>query len=111
METIKFPEYPMVNNYFSLSGGNIMFKHISIGVTACFFSIVAFINSTYAVSQTDSLKMEQHIEEVKRTHPQEYQKMVERAGGDIVDCLSCHFNLKFKKDPSEPKHPKFPPSR
>jgi len=88
-----------------------MFKNISIGVISCFFLIVAFINATSAASQTDPVQMDQHIEDVKRTHPQEYQEMVEKAGGHLVDCLSCHNNLKLKKDPSESKHLKFPPTR
>ena len=88
-----------------------MFKNILIGVITCFFLMVAFTNATSAASRIDPVQMDQHIEDVKRTNPQEYQKMVDKAGGNIVDCLSCHVNLKLKKDPSESKHLKFPPTR
>ncbi len=34
--------------------------------------------------------MQEHIEKMKLSNPEEYDAMIERAGGIITDCCSCH---------------------
>ena len=34
--------------------------------------------------------LKRHINKVQRTNPEQYQAMVERAGGNITGCVSCH---------------------
>jgi hypothetical protein len=47
----------------------------------------------YAETSTNPDAMQEHIEEVQLSNPEEYQAMLERAGGTITDCCSCHIEL------------------
>ncbi len=42
------------------------------------------------LKQEDIEKMQRHVEKVKITNPGKYQNMIERAGGNITGCCSCH---------------------
>jgi hypothetical protein len=56
----------------------------------------------------DPVRMQRHVDKVKITHPVQYQDMLEKAGGVIVDCTSCHGDMKTKKLPSEYRFPRSP---
>ncbi len=63
---------------------------------------------TAAASKPNPVKMQRHVDKVKITHPAKYQEMLQKAGGQIEDCLSCHNDMKTKKDPSEYRLPRRP---
>ncbi len=63
---------------------------------------------TVAASKPDPVRMQRHVDKVKITHPAKYQKMLQKTGGQIEDCLSCHKDMKTKKDPSEFRAPRRP---
>ncbi|RJR22638.1 MAG: hypothetical protein C4581_00775 [Nitrospiraceae bacterium] len=52
----------------------------------------------YAASQGNPVFMQDHIEQVKRKNPVAYQEMVDKAGGNVTSCLSCHTDLDKKKN-------------
>lgn len=51
-----------------------------------------------AGSKTEDAEMEKfmkkHIEEVKLKNPAKYKAVVDKAGGNITSCTSCHQNIK-----------------
>ena len=55
-------------------------------------------NLVYAAAQRNPATMQNHIEKVKRKNPAEYQKMVDKAGGNITNCISCHTDIGKKKN-------------
>ena len=50
---------------------------------------------SYADSETDAVLMQEHLNKVKRTKPEKYQAMVQRAGGkgQVKNCGSCHVEV------------------
>lgn len=38
-------------------------------------------------------QMKKHIEKVKLSNPGKYQEMMQKTGGNIIDCLSCHVEV------------------
>ncbi len=44
-------------------------------------------------TQEDMQKMQRHIEKVKISNLGKYQTMIQRAGGNITHCCSCHVEL------------------
>ena len=42
-------------------------------------------------------QMQRHIEKVKIKSPQKYRAMVQEAGSNITDCLSCHKDIIKRK--------------
>jgi hypothetical protein len=52
---------------------------------------------SYAGPRMNPDLMQNHIEKVKRTSPGKYQSMVQRAGGNITDCCSCHKEIAYQK--------------
>lgn len=71
-------------------------KSIMTVVFLCLLSGIGV--NTYAqppkISSVDLKEnMQRHIEKVKIKSPQKYQTMVQRAGGNITDCLSCHVEV------------------
>ncbi len=64
-----------------------MIKNVSITI-----ALIVFILSgvSYADSPKGQKIMQRHIDKVKRTKPVEYRKMIERAGENIQNCISCH---------------------
>ncbi len=85
----------------------IMNKTLVYFITILCFSFVA-VSLPDAKTKPDPVKMQRHIDEVKVTHPSEYQDMMDNAGGIIEDCTSCHRDLKIKKLPHEYKFPRSP---
>ncbi len=81
----------MAKSCFEVSKGVfVMARGISILTIVCLSVLFGMGVISYAGSGKNAAFMQQHIEEVKRTKPKEYQAMVERAGGTITDCSSCH---------------------
>ncbi len=64
-----------------------MIKNVLIMIVFIVFLLPGF---SYADSQKGQIIMQRHIEKVKRTKPSEYRKMIERAGDNIQNCISCH---------------------
>lgn len=68
-----------------------MTKGISILAIACLCLMFIMGVGLYAETSTNPAPgMEEHIEKVKLSNPEEYDAMIERSGGDITDCCSCH---------------------
>lgn len=55
-------------------------------------------NILYAASQGNPATMQAHIEKAKLKNPVGYQEMVDRAGGNITSCVSCHLDMNKKKN-------------
>ena len=70
----------------------IEIKNISL----VFLILVCLIFGLQSISHSDSLAerqriyLEKHVAKVRTEKPKEYQEMVEKAGGTVVNCLSCH---------------------
>jgi hypothetical protein len=60
----------------------------------------------YAASQGNQANMQNHIEKVKRKNPAGYQEMVDKAGGNITNCVSCHIDINKKKNSSDQIYPR-----
>lgn len=60
----------------------------------------------YAASQGNPGNMQDHIEKVKRKNPAGYQEMVDKAGGNITNCLSCHIEINKKNNSSGQANPR-----
>jgi hypothetical protein len=41
----------------------------------------------------EKLQMQEHVEKVRINNPGKYQIMIEKAGGNVTDCCSCHKEL------------------
>jgi cytochrome c len=63
-------------------------------------------NTLYAASQGNPVNMQEHIEKVKSKNPAGYQEMVDKAGGNITNCLSCHIDMNKKKNVSGQTNPR-----
>ena len=52
-------------------------------------------HADYASSQNskEDEALQRHIDVVKITNPAMYQSMVDAAGGNIVNCMSCHQDI------------------
>jgi len=71
-----------------------MAKGISILAIVCLCLMFIMGVGLYAETTTNPAPaMQEHIEKVKLSNPEEYQAMVERAGGNITECCSCHKGL------------------
>jgi hypothetical protein len=71
-----------------------MAKGISILIIVCLCLMFIMGVGLYAETTTNPAPtMEEHIEKVKLSNPEEYDAMIERAGGNITDCCSCHKGL------------------
>ena len=67
-----------------------MARSVLILTIVCICPIFGMGGISYARSEMNPALMQKHMEKMKQTKPQEYKVMVERAGGNIKDCLSCH---------------------
>ncbi|MEW6600177.1 MAG: hypothetical protein AB1499_04335 [Nitrospirota bacterium] len=64
---------------------------IAAGLCLClFFSIQTGLSSA---SQSNPATMQNHIQQVKAKNPTLYQEMVDKAGGVVTSCLSCHTDI------------------
>jgi hypothetical protein len=75
-----------------------MVRGISILTIACLCLIFGMGNISHAAFSTNPDLMQEHIEKMKREKPQEYQAKVQRAGGNITDCCSCHTEVCKEKN-------------
>ncbi len=75
-----------------------MAKSISIFTIICLILIFGLQEKLYSASKINPVLMQDHIEKVKRKKPKEYQVMLEKAGGTVTDCTSCHTDLNKKKN-------------
>ena len=74
-----------------------MARHISILIIICLSLMFGGRGAiSYAGSGIDPVIMQKHIEKVKRKNPIKYRNMVQKAGGIIKDCRSCHKEI-FKR--------------
>lgn len=68
-----------------------MAKYICILMIMCLSLMLKMGMELYAeTAGNEASAMQDHIEEVKLSNPEEYKAMLERAGGTITDCCSCH---------------------
>jgi hypothetical protein len=72
-------------------------------IIVCLYLMFGMGVISYAGPSMNPAVMQNHIEEVKRTNPGKYQAMVQRAGGNITDCCSCHKEIAYQKSLSH-KH-------
>jgi len=74
-----------------------------ICIIICLLAGILWMSHTVKASSKDSMQQEalqKHIDIVKTTNPQMYQSMVDAAGGNIVNCLSCHSDIFQDTGPS-----------
>lgn len=97
-----------------------MAKGISIITIVCLYLISGFDVKSYAQPVTQPVtntvnvqeQMKGHIEKMKIKNPKKYQEMVERAKGNITDCLSCHVEVaESSKFPAKGKIERIQPMR
>jgi len=67
-----------------------MARGISILTIVCLCLMFGIEDISYADSKINPALMQEHIEKVKLTNPRKYQAMIQRAGGNITHCSSCH---------------------
>jgi hypothetical protein len=67
----------------------------------CLCMTFSMINVLDAGSVTNRPLMQKHIEKVKRTKPEKYEAMVQRAGGNITGCRSCHEEVGKERNPCD----------
>ena len=72
-----------------------MSKKVVVLMIFCFFIAIGTADILAATSKA-RVRMDEHIEKMKRTKPKEYQKMFKEANGNIISCLSCHKDLMKK---------------
>ena len=85
-----------------------MMRGMVILTMICLFMTFGMINVLDASSVTTPPLMQKHIEKVKRTKPKKYEAMIQRAGGSITGCRSCHEKVGKEKKPSNPPPSDFP---
>jgi hypothetical protein len=96
----------MENRYFEcLKEIFIMAKGTSIITIACLCLVFGMGVKSYAQPGINPAniqeQMNKHIEKVKITNPIKYQDMVQRAGGNITHCCSCHVESCKKNIPTQ----------
>ncbi len=78
-----------------------MMKKIGILLAVILFAAGSISSIVVADTSKARVRMQEHMEKMKRIKPAEYQKMFNEANGNIISCLSCHTNLVVKKKPSK----------
>lgn len=73
-----------------------MSKNVVVLIIVCFFIAIGTADIVAAEKSKARVRMEEHVEKMKRTKPREYQQMFKEANGNIVSCLSCHKDLMKK---------------
>ena len=83
---------------------NNMIKVISLTTVMIFCLILGLQSVSDAETREEQmhrLYLERHLEKVRAENPVEYQRMLDDAGGVIMDCLSCH-EEDFESDGNNP---------
>lgn len=82
-------------------------KKMIILVSGSLIAAVFMLPLQDSTARTDARTaevMQKHIAIVKQKNPKQYKDMVDAAGGNIVDCMSCHHaifdNQKSRQRPS-----------
>ncbi|MFA6055065.1 MAG: hypothetical protein WC769_06815 [Thermodesulfovibrionales bacterium] len=93
-----------------------MSKEILILPIICLLMLGTGVVSYAAGPIKDTTNVQEHIkvhlEKVKISNPKKYQEMVERAKGNITDCLSCHIEVaESSKFPAKGKIERIQPMR
>jgi predicted small secreted protein len=63
---------------------------------------MSHIDKALSEDSKEQEALQTHIDIVKIKNPQMYQSMVDAAGGNIVNCMSCHHDI-FKDTGSSSK--------
>jgi hypothetical protein len=85
-----------------------MVRVISILITVCLCLLFGMKGISYPESEKYKVSMKDHIEDVKLKHPEKYKAMIEKAGGNITGCESCHDSIGKEKKNSGQAPPDFP---
>jgi hypothetical protein len=77
----------------------IMIKKTIITTTTFLFIIFGIhVYAGQIIGQQEfKQKMNAHIEKMKIKNPQKYQEMIQRAGENVMNCCSCHLEIKACK--------------
>lgn len=67
-----------------------MVRDIVILVILCTSLVLVIQNMSYANTIVTPADMQSHIQSVRHTNPGKYQAMMQKAGGNIASCCSCH---------------------
>lgn len=76
----------------------MMVKTLLTIKAGCLCLIICLQTGLLYAAQGNPAIMQDHIEQVKRKNPVAYQEMVDKAGGNVTSCLSCHIDLDKKKN-------------
>ena len=79
-----------------------------ICIIICLLAGILWMSHSVKASSKDSKNQEilqRHIDIVKIKNPQMYQSMVDAAGGNIVNCMSCHGDIFQDTGPSGKRRP------
>lgn len=56
----------------------------------CFLLVIIANGNLLAAAGNEQAVLQNHVEKMKFKSPGKYQEMVQRAGGNVTSCLSCH---------------------
>ena len=80
-----------------------MVRSIFIHIIVFLYSMLCLEGYSYAGSQINPADLKdtinKHIEKVKFSNPQKYQKMIEKAGENPTDCTDCHTEIRTESLP------------
>jgi hypothetical protein len=73
-------------------------RNISIAliISLCMIFGLQSRSHSNTMAERQRIYLEKHVQKVRLEKPKAYQEMVDKAGGTIVNCLSCH-DEEFKK--------------
>lgn len=69
-------------------------------ISLCLILGLQSFSHSETMSEKQRIYLEKHVQKVRVEKPREYQEMVDKAGGTIVNCLSCHEEEFSKKKDS-----------
>ena len=93
-EIVALTGFLMENLYSDvMKGVFLMARGVLIFIIVCICLIFGMGDISYTASEVNPALMQKHMEKMKHAKPQKYRAMVERAGGNINDCFSCHGEL------------------
>ena len=69
-----------------------MKKTILALILVCIWPVLA-TESLLAATGEEQAALQKHVEAMRFKSPGKYQEMVQRAGGNVTGCLSCHVEV------------------
>lgn len=69
-----------------------MEKSIIALILGCLLPILA-AESLWAATGEEQAALQRHVEAMRFKSPRKHQEMVQRAGGNVTGCLSCHVEV------------------